>query len=378
MDASIEKGIGAFMSIASELQKLATNKANIKAAIELKSPAIAPTGDMSKWASSIMSIPSVSGWSPPSDWPDLHEILERYPKGDDAHNLALAVLFDLSVNRKIMLTNCTQVRYSDDPDTVQTGTLTGKVTHTFADDGTRYGWIVAYITSSESVYANVTLGNGIATVLPGTENSYCPIGVLWASGKNGRSVAGAYDCKSIQCIDTVDGVAISNTYNNSYNGTTHLRAFRVKNAVKSTTTLLRNAFAGCYMLTDIDTSDWDTSGVTSFSGSFSGCGMLRSIDISGWDASNAADFSLFNTTTALETLIGNKSFSDLSIDSTKGPKVTFQLSYSPFLSVDSLRFIVNWIGTVTSATNLVLGPANLAKLTAEEKAIATAKGWTLS
>ena len=49
------------MSIASELTTLATNKANIKAAIEAMNPATAPTDVLSQWPTAIASIPTGGG-----------------------------------------------------------------------------------------------------------------------------------------------------------------------------------------------------------------------------------------------------------------------------------------------------------------------------
>ena len=55
-----------------------------------------------------------------------------------------------------------------------------------------------------------------------------------------------------------------------------------------------------------------------------------------------------------------------------------RFDYCPLLTHESLINILNVIGTVTTAKTLQLGSANLNKLTAEEKAIATNKGWTLT
>lgn len=368
------------MSIASELTNLAANRDAIKAAIDAKNPSVAPTTALSSFPAAIASIPTGGGgWNPPSEWPDIHAVIQQYPTGgSESYNKVIAVLFDLTVSRTVKITRCPYVRYSDAPSVVERGTTTGSVLHTFPSSAGDFGWVACYESDSgAAVYQNIQLGNGFSSVIPGTSNTSAPIGVLWASGK-GRTVDAAYDCKSVQMIDTVDDSASVAGYNNSFNGSTHLRVLSVKKAVKSTTTVLRNTFKNCFMLERIDTSDWDTSGCTSFEATFGNCVVLKSVDITGWDASNATTFSPFATAYALETLIGDKRFSDLSIDSTKGPKVGFDLSNSPFLSADSLRFVVNWIGTVTSSTKLTLGAYNKSKLTDAEIAVATAKGWTVA
>jgi hypothetical protein len=56
--------------------------------------------------------------------------------------------------------------------------------------------------------------------------------------------------------------------------------------------------------------------------------------------------------------------------------VDFCVDACTLLSHDSLMSIINNLTTVTGKT-LDLGATNLAKLTDEEKAIATNKGWTL-
>lgn len=61
-----------------------------------------------------------------------------------------------------------------------------------------------------------------------------------------------------------------------------------------------------------------------------------------------------------------------------GVKVQFDLSPCTKLSHESLLNVINNLENVTSSTTLTLGTTNLAKLTDEEKAIATGKGWTLA
>ena len=61
-----------------------------------------------------------------------------------------------------------------------------------------------------------------------------------------------------------------------------------------------------------------------------------------------------------------------------GMKVSFNISSSTNFTREALVEILNNLATVTTATTLTMGATNLAKLTDEDKAIATNKGWTLA
>lgn len=58
--------------------------------------------------------------------------------------------------------------------------------------------------------------------------------------------------------------------------------------------------------------------------------------------------------------------------------ISISFSYSTKLTHDSLMSIINGLATVTETKTLTLGTTNLAKLTTEEKAIATQKNWSLA
>ena len=60
-----------------------------------------------------------------------------------------------------------------------------------------------------------------------------------------------------------------------------------------------------------------------------------------------------------------------------GMKVNFDISSSQAFEKSDLVTILNNLATVTTTTTLTMGSTNLAKLTDEEKAIATNKGWKL-
>ena len=69
----------------------------------------------------------------------------------------------------------------------------------------------------------------------------------------------------------------------------------------------------------------------------------------------------------LENITGNPNF-----------KISFDLSPCQKLIHDSLMVVINGLQTVTTTKTLTLGSTNLAKLTDEEKKVATDKGWTLA
>ena len=59
-------------------------------------------------------------------------------------------------------------------------------------------------------------------------------------------------------------------------------------------------------------------------------------------------------------------------------KVSFYLADSTKLTHDSLMVVINGLQTVTTTQTLTIGATNLAKLSDEDKKVATDKGWTLA
>lgn len=60
-----------------------------------------------------------------------------------------------------------------------------------------------------------------------------------------------------------------------------------------------------------------------------------------------------------------------------GMKVSFSISASTKFTREALVEIIGNLATVTSTKTLTMGSTNLAKLTDDDKAVATGKGWTL-
>ena len=165
-------------------------------------------------------------------------------------------------------------------------------------------------------------------------------------------------------FDTSQVTTMSSMFNYCYN----LTSLDVSNFDTSNVTDMGNMFNGCSSLTSLDVSNFDTSKVTSVSYIFNGCTSLESLNLSSWDISKVTSLSsVFNNCTALTDLQAPKNIS-----------AALDVSKCSNLTHDSLMSIINNLATVSSSKKLTLGATNLAKLTDEEKAIATSKNWTLA
>ena len=122
-------------------------------------------------------------------------------------------------------------------------------------------------------------------------------------------------------------------------------------------------WAGCWSLLTIPPLNFKSA--TSVTGCFNGCHSLTTLPYmnlaSVTDATNAWD--------GCDNLTILGGFGAISTD--------FSLSASPNLTVESIMNVINQAATVTGKT-MTFGSENLAKLTDEQKSVATNKGWTLA
>ena len=171
----------------------------------------------------------------------------------------------------------------------------------------------------------------------------------------------------------------------------------------SKVTNMYGMFYQCNNLTSLDLSGWDTSKVTDMGYMFSGCTSLTSLDLSHFNTSKVTDMGyMFSGCTSLTSLdISNFDFSKVTsissflpnsgnklIDLRFGKNLKINWTYGspnsqPNLSKESLLSIIDglydFVGNgETTTRSCQFGSANLAKLTDEEKALATNKGWTLT
>ena len=177
-------------------------------------------------------------------------------------------------------------------------------------------------------------------------------------------------------------------------------------------TSMRNMFSNCYSLTSVplfDTSkvtdmaymfrecsslttvpQFDTSNVTSMIYMFYNCSKLTTVP--QFNTSKVTDmYNMFYNCSKLTTVpqfdtskvtdIGNMFFGCSSLEAIHMININANLSISSSTKFtrEALLEIIGNLKTQTSGTKtLTMGATNLAKLTDEDKAIATNKGWTLA
>lgn len=140
-------------------------------------------------------------------------------------------------------------------------------------------------------------------------------------------------------------------------------------------------FRECHSLTAIP--QLDTSSVTTFSRAFYQCEALTSIP--QLDTSNVTNmYDMFTYCSSL-TILGGFINLGQAYDTSKSSNYqnyTLSLSWCSNLTHDSLMNVINNLYDIATKgcqpQRLQLGSTNLAKLTEEEIAIATNKGWTVS
>lgn len=126
---------------------------------------------------------------------------------------------------------------------------------------------------------------------------------------------------------------------------------------------MKKMFSDCSNLTSAPL--FDISNVTDMSYMFLFCSKLKIVP--SFDISNVTNInSMFSNCSSLETIHMINIGEDLNISS------------STKFTREALLEIIGNLKTVTSTKTLTMGSKNLAKLTEEDKAIATNKGWTLA
>ena len=191
-------------------------------------------------------------------------------------------------------------------------------------------------------------------------------------------------------FDTSNVTNMSSMFQNCNN----LTSLDVSNFNTSNVTDMSNMFYECSSLTSIDVSGFDTAKVNNMNGMFTRCKALTElIGLSDWDTSAVTDISYTFQSLPLTSLdLGGWDLTNCkaardawnfmySLDSIVFPNnlsVSFGIGQSFDLTVDNVVEIFNKLATVTTTQTATIGANLLNKLTEDQIAIATNKGWTVA
>lgn len=202
--------------------------------------------------------------------------------------------------------------------------------------------------------------------------SYWDIDEIDLTGLDTAKASSMYSMFTFSTISRINlsgfNTAKVTSFQNMFNNCKNLTSIDVSYLDTSNASNLSFMFGACSKLSEIDVSSFNISKVTNLQGMFYGCILLTAIDLSMWDIIKCG---------SLGQLIDN---CDNLVDfyPPQNINAAMSLSGSTALSHDSLLRILNNLTTISTTKKLTLGTTNLAKLSDEEKAIATNKGWTLA
>ena len=209
----------------------------------------------------------------------------------------------------------------------------------------------------------------------------------------------------------------------AFNGMTNLKSLELSEWDVSNVTSFYALFADLTNLEIIDLSKWNTSSVTDMAWMFSN-GGFKTLDVSNFNTSKVTnmfamfsgsksltrlDISNFDTSNVLNfgrvfsywgTVCEELNISGLNLTKCKSMELTFQrtefkvirsdglqlpnidmseigLGFSTELTVDSIVGLLNALPQSDKGYSFQIGSVNISKLSDEQKAIATNKGWTL-
>lgn len=153
---------------------------------------------------------------------------------------------------------------------------------------------------------------------------------------------------------------------------TNLKQLDVSNFNTSNVTNMYAMFDNSYSLTRLDVSNFDTSNVLRFGRVFSYWHKVcEELNISGLNLTKV---------TQINNAFLNTNFKVIRCDGLRLPNIDMSnigLDFSTALTVDSIVGLLNALPQSDKGYSFQIGDMNISKLSDEQKAIATNKGWTL-
>lgn len=206
------------------------------------------------------------------------------------------------------------------------------------------------------------------------------IKTMYFNNTGNTLILGQYAFQNCDVLETVE-------FEEGLNGNFGSNAFYGCNLLKTVLNLpsiSSSMFYGCISLENVTFSDKITKITSS---GFSGCKALKNVVLNSTittiensafqSCEGLTQFTISNPSCTMTTssFTGCKGITDFIV--AEGHNQNLYLDAMTALTHDSLVALINNLGTVSSLA-LKIGSTNIAKLTAEEIAVATNKGWTVS
>lgn len=194
------------------------------------------------------------------------------------------------------------------------------------------------------------------------------------------------DCQNLVEVPPLDVSNATDMYQ-MFSGCSKLTSVTFIGSTKNVTRM-SYLFSGCKMLTALPLLD--TSNVYDMFYMFSSCSMLTEIPLLNAEKVTSMGTGVFDNCNALESFGGLKDIGKAyTSQTTNKTQYVIYLTESPQLTYESLMNVINNLYDLNLSYNVAnggtlytqqlrLGSKNLAKLTPEEIAIATNKGWNVS
>lgn len=151
----------------------------------------------------------------------------------------------------------------------------------------------------------------------------------------------------------------------------NFKTLDVSNFNTSKVTNMHAMFIGNSSLTQLDVSNFDTSNVLNINTMFAYMNVCEELNISGLNLTKV---------TSINGTFKGSSFKVIRCDGLQLPNIDMRdigLNTSTALTVDSIVGLLNALPQSDKGYSFQIGSDNIAKLSDEQKAIATNKGWTL-
>ena len=179
------------------------------------------------------------------------------------------------------------------------------------------------------------------------------------------------DCRKVNTIDVSKWDTSSATSMEWMFCRTNVTHLDVSNFNTSNVTNMHAMFIGDSSLIQLDISNFDTSNVLNINTMFAHFYVCEELNINGLNLARC---------TSMNNTFVYSNFKVIRCDGLKFPNIDMSkigLNYSTALTVDNIVGLLNALPQSDKGYSFQIGSDNIAKLSDEQKAIATDKGWTL-